>query len=272
MKAQEGINAASQLILDYHVSLGDSVDGHVLASPNGSGTFVKFSVLNKTMFGILTAAHIARRLKIMTKDIHQFIGISKPHLHDTLGCLTPFDFIFCNADTRYFHSTSNEGYLPDIAFIALGNDTFCPKHEIFTKSKFYDLDANIELGFEEDMNIFSTFFRGACNDDEITNNGLLAELCLGGGETIHFDTETKISYWKIPNSSKKTIAGASGAGFWRHKIDKDNLRTSFEGVIKAEGHLCHYVEAISPSYLYDTFLPNLKKYSANFLKELDNNP
>jgi len=272
MKAQEGIYAASQLILDYHVSLGDSIDGHVLATPNGSGTFVKFSVLNETMFGILTAAHIATRLKITTKDAHQFIGISKPHLHETLGCLTPFHFIFGNTDIRHFHSESNEGYLPDIAFIALGNDTFCLKHEIFTKSKFYDLDANIEFGFEEDLNIFSTFFRGACNDDEITEDGLLAEVCLGGGETIHFDNETKISYWKIPNSSKKTIAGASGAGFWRHKIDKDNLQTSLEGVIIAESLLYDYVEAISPSYLYDTFLPNLRKYSIDFLKEQVTSP
>ncbi|MCE5294375.1 MAG: hypothetical protein LLF94_07145 [Chlamydiales bacterium] len=271
MKAQEGIYAASQLILDYHVSLGDSVDGHVLASPNGSGTFVKFSVLNKTMFGILTAAHIARRLKITTKDMHQFIGISKPHLQDALGCLTPFYFIFCNADIRHFHSKLDEGYLPDIAFIALGIDTF-PKHEIFTKSKFYDLDANTELGYEEDMNIFSTFFRGACNDDEITKEGLLAEFCLGGGETIRFDNETNISYWKIPNSSNKSIAGASGAGFWRHKIDKENLQTSLEGVIIAESLLYDYVEAISPSYLYDTFLPNLKKYSIDFLKEQVSSP
>jgi len=272
MKAQEGINAASQLILDYHVSLGDSVDGYVLAPPNGSGTFVKFSVFNKTMFGILTAAHIARRLKITIKDMAQFVGISKPHLQHTLRCLTPFHFIYCNADIRHFHSKLNDSYWPDIAFIALGNDSFCPKHEIFTKSKFYDLDANTEFGYTEDMNIFTTFFRGACNDDEITKEGLLAELCLGGGETIHFDNETKIHYWRIPNFSKKTIAGASGAGFWRHKIVTDNLRTSLEGVITAESPLHDYIDAISPSYLYDTFLPNLKKYSSAFLNEQVNKP
>jgi hypothetical protein len=51
-----------------------------------------------------------------------------------------------------------------------------------------------------------------------------------------------------------------GAGFWRCKYENGVLQISLEGVVIAEGENYDYFEALAPSYLYDDFLPQLKRF------------
>lgn len=256
------VDTASEHILAHHVSLGRSWANSAipLPAPIGSGTFVQFQSRIGIVYGILTAAHVARWLPFGRNNQGQFIGLSKLQNGNNIACSVTFLFIDHIAPPNQFHIYSNEAYRPDIAFIALGINKI-PKHELFDNSKFYDLDLNHELGFTEDPRILSAFFRGACHDSEISVDGYMATaLCIGGGETIKYDEKTNIQYWQIPNTSKKSIGGGSGAGFWRFRYNEDVLLKSLEGVIIAEGNGCDYIEAMAPPFLYDDFLLKLKAF------------
>jgi hypothetical protein len=251
---------ASEHILSHHVSLGDSPGDPLLLSPspNGSGTFVRFAITEgMIVYGILSAAHVAKGLKFGRNDAHQFVGLSKLHKGDTVACSVTFPFIYYIASLEDFHSTGNKGYRPDIAFIALGINQRLPSHEMLAESSFYDLDGNEELELFNNQ-IFSAFYKGA---GKIRPDGLLdTYVAFGGGETLKFDEKSGVQYWRIPNTGKESIAGGSGAGFWRF-IDKNGmLRRSLEGVIIAEGQNFDYFEAMETSYLYFTFLPQLKQF------------
>ena len=254
------LEEASEHILAHHVSLGDSPGDPNLLSPppNGSGSFVRFSIQeDMIVYGILTAAHVARWLRFGRNDNHQFVGLSKLQKGDTIACSVTFPFIYHIAPPEHFHSTSDEGYRPDIAFIALGMNQRLPSHELIIDSSFYNLDSNEELELSN-RQIFSAFCKGA---GKIRPDGLLnTYIAFGGGETLKFDEKTSIQYWRIPNTSGESIAGGSGAGFWRFIYKNGILYKSLEGVIIAEGQNCDYFEAMETSYLYDSFLPQLKKF------------
>ena len=135
--------------------------------PNGSATFVRFRIKTGVVYGILTAAHVARWLRFGRNSQGQFLGLSKPQGVDGIACSVTFHFIHHIAPLVHFHDYSNKAYRPDLAFIALGLDRHSD-HELLHNSKFFDLDANIELGFTEDPLILSVFFRGACHHSERT--------------------------------------------------------------------------------------------------------
>ena len=254
------LQEASEHILSHHVSLGDSPGDPSLLSPppNGSGTFVRFSITKgMVVYGIVTAAHVARWLKFGRNDTHQFLGLSKLHKGDTIACSGTFPILSHIAPLEDFHSTTNEGYRPDIAFIALGINQRLPNHELLTESSFYDLDDNEELEFSNNQ-IFSAFYKGA---GKIRPDGLLdTYVAFGGGETLKCDEKSGVQYWRVPNTSRESIAGGSGAGFWRFIKSQGVLRKSLEGVILLEGENCNYFEAMETAYLYGTFLPQLKTY------------
>jgi hypothetical protein len=254
------LQEASEHILSHHVSLGDSSGDPLLLSPppNGSGTFVRFSITEgMIVYGILTAAHVARWLKFGRNDTHQFLGLSKLHKGDTIACSVTFPFIYHVAPLKDFHSNAKEGYRPDIAFIALGINQRLPSHELLIESSFYDLDSNEELELSNNQ-IFSAFYKGA---GKIRPDGLLdTYVAFGGGETLKFDEKNCVQYWRVPNTSGESIAGGSGAGFWRFIKSQGILRKSLEGVIIAEGENCNYFEAMETAYLYGTFLPQLKVF------------
>jgi hypothetical protein len=176
----------SEHVLAHHVSLGGSSDNPDILSPApiGSGTFVKFSILDHmVVYGILTAAHVARWLNFAQSEKGQFIGLSKLQNGDTIACSVTFPFIYHIASTDHFHSTSGDGYRPDIAFIALGINGRLPAHELIENSSFYDLDNNHELELFNQQ-VFSSFYKGA---GKIRPDGLL-DTC------ITFVGESKITH------------------------------------------------------------------------------
>lgn len=256
------VSEASEYVLAHHVSLGNSYANPSipLPPPNGSGTFVRFKIDAGIVYGILTAAHVARWLRFGRNNQGEFLGLSKPQNTDSIACSVTFPFIHHVAPLDRFHVYSHEAYRPDLAFIALGLNRYA-NHELLHNSNFFDLDANIELGFMEDPLILSFFFRGACHTSEISTDGYMnTSLCIGGGEVIRHDTETNIQYWEIPNTSRKSIGGGSGAGFWRFRYEGEVLKKSLEGVIIAEAESFSHIEAMASPYLYDSYLVDLKNF------------
>lgn len=250
-------------ILAYHVSLGSYLGSSVLPPPCGSGTFVKFAIPSHTVYGILTAAHVVKELKFGMKGQPVLIGLSKLLNGDTIACASPFFYIHACASIEGFNSTSNNAYRPDIAFIALGIDDQLPKHELIDSSSFYDLDGHTDL-VEHDPQIASAFFRGAAPQRP---DGLLdTAVHIGGGELLKRDNPFDTPYWSIPNTSNKSIAGGSGAGFWRFDCGKELITKSLEGVIISEEETTYsFFEAMASEYIYGTFLPELKSYCVNNL-------
>lgn len=258
-RLEKVLEEASEHILMHHVSLGGSSGepDSELPLPDGSGTFAKFSVSVHTIYGIFTAAHVARGLKFGRNMGREFIGLSKLQKGDTVACSVTFPFIYHIASVEHFHSSSDESYRPDIAFIALGIDGCWPQHELIENSSFYDLDANQQLGLC-DQRMFSAFYRGAAGKRP---DGLLNTFAaIGGDEVLRYDEKIGVHYWEIPNTSGESIAGGSGAGFWRFRNEEGTLHKSFEGVVTAESQAFNSIEAIATPYFYDDFLPNLKKF------------
>lgn len=257
---EEVFAEAERHVLSHHVSLGHSPgdSGIISPAPIGSGTFVKFCFQeNSIAYGILTAAHVAKPLKFGKNDNREFLGLSKLQNGDTIACSVTFPFIFCIASKEHFDSLSTDGYRPDIAFIALGINDHLPNHELVLDSFFYDLDCNQEQEIA-DQQVFSTFYKGAGN---IRADGLInTYTAFGGGEILKFDQVARVQYWRVPNTSGESIGGGSGAGFWRCKYENGVLQKSLEGVVIAEGENYDYFEALAPSYLYDDFLPQLKRF------------
>jgi hypothetical protein len=154
------LNKIEEHVLKYHVSLGSYLGYSELPPPIGSGTFIKFSVLSHMVYGILTAAHIIKDLKFGLLGQPALVGLSKFQNGNTIACSVSFRCIYGCAETEGFHSDSNDGYRPDIAFIVLGIDGRLPNHELITESSFYDLDTNKDLAMY-DPQIASAFYRGA---------------------------------------------------------------------------------------------------------------
>lgn len=258
------LNDIESHVLSYHVSLGSYFGSTDLPLPIGSGTFVKFSVSSHIFYGILTAAHVIKDLKFGIAGQPSAIGLSKLINGNTVASIVPFPYIYARASIEGFQSKSKKAYRPDIAFIFLEIDKHLPNPELIANSIFYDLDAHIDL-IVDDPQIISAFYRGAA---PIRPDGLLdTAVCIGGGECLKFDGETQIQYWKIPNNLNESIAGASGAGFFRFDCNNRILIPSLEGVIVSEDDLTYSsIEAISSSYLYNTFLPELKNFCLNNLK------
>lgn len=250
-------------VLKYHVSLGNHLGGSELPPPIGSGTFVKFSIPSHTIYGILTAAHVIRNLKLEETEQPAFVGLSKLHNGETIACSAPSSYIHCYAEIKGFASPSADGYRPDIAFILLGIDECLTDQELITNSSFWDLDANVSLVIN-DRQIASVFYRGAAPKRP---DGLLdTAVCIGGGEILKFDDQAHLYYWEVPNTSNKSIRGGSGAGFWRFDCNKQTIVASLEGVVISEESFTYsFFEAMSPSSLYDDFLPKLKDYCSHNL-------
>lgn len=260
---------ATSSILRHHISLGSSVspDGNQLGPPRGSGTLVSFDVDGKRAYGILTAAHVARWIPIIKKkeESQEWIGVMKPSEGQGCACLCPFRFWYFSASTDHFYEQTGISYRPDLAFILLGIDEH-PKHELFEQSEFYDMDNDISFPVEENSLVSSGFFRGACEETEIKDGILNARMCFGWGEKIRFDSRAFVQYWEIPNINHQTMRGASGAVFWRFRYNENgNLIKSLAGVVTAESAECDLIEAIAASYIFDDFLPNLKKQVRNEL-------
>jgi hypothetical protein len=260
---------ATLYILKHHISLGSYVspDGNQLGPPSGSGTLVSFEVDGKRAYGILTAAHVARWTPIIKKngENQEWIGLMKPSENQGCACLCTFRFQYFSVSIAHFHEQTGIAYRPDLAFILLGIDEY-PKHELFEKSEFYDMDNDISFLVEEDPQVFSGFFRGACMEKEIKDGFLNTPICFGGGEKIRFDARAFVQYWEIPNTSGQTMRGGSGAAFWQFRCNENgDLIKSLAGVITAESTGCDLIEAIAASYIFDDFLPNLKKQVRNEL-------
>jgi hypothetical protein len=254
------LDEASEHILAHHVSLGSpSPAGASLPPPNGSGTFVRFSIQQGfVVYGILTAAHVMRWLKFGRNDQGEFVGLSKLQKGNTLACSITFPFVYHIASIEHFHSQSTAGYRPDIAFVALGINERLPDHELIQGSSFYSLDDNQELKLNNQQ-IFSAFCKGA---GKVRPDGLLNTfVAFGGGEFLINGAQS----WAIPNTTRESIAGASGAGFWRFFYDDGALSKALEGVVIAEGGDYDYVEAMATPYLYDIFLPQLKRFCTDNL-------
>lgn len=252
------LNKIEGHVLKYHVSLGSYLGSSELPPPIGSGTFVKFSTLTHVVYGILTAGHVVKDLKFGLLDQPAFIGLSKLQNGDTIACSVSFQYIYACVEIKGFHSESNDGYKPDIAFIALGIDGRLPNHELITESLFYDLDTNNGLVMY-DPQIASAFYRGAAPKRP---DGLLdTAVCIGGGERLRFDDKANLQYWEIPNDTNKSIAGGSGASFWRFQCEKRQITPSLEGIIISEERSNYsYFEALATPYLYEDFLPKLKEF------------
>jgi hypothetical protein len=250
------LNKIEEYVLKYHVSLGSYLGSSELPPPIGSGTFVKFNTLTHVVYGILTAAHVVKDLKFGLPGQPAFIGLSKLQNGDTIACSVSFQYIDACVEIEGFHSESDDGYRPDIAFIALGIDG--RNHELITESLFYDLDTNHGLVMD-DPKIASAFYRGAAPKRP---DGLLdTAVCIGGGERLRFDDKANLQYWVIPNDTNKSIAGASGAGFWRFQCEKQQITPSLEGIIISEERSNYsYFEALAISYLHEGFLPKLKEF------------
>ena len=183
------------------------------------------------IYGILTAAHVVKGLKFGLLDQPAFLGLSKLQNGDTIACSVSFSYIYGCVDIEGFYSDSDEGYKPDIAFIALGIDGNLPNHELIAESSFYNLDINKEFVMY-DPQIVSAFYRGAAS---LRPDGLLdTAVCIGGGERLRFDDKTHLRYWEIPNDTNKSIAGGSGACFWRFYCEKQQITPSLEGVVVSE--------------------------------------
>lgn len=253
------LNKIEEHVLRFHVSLGSYLGSSELPPPIGSGTFVKFSILAHVVYGILTAAHVIKDLKFGLPGQPAFVGLSKLQNGDTVACSASFPYIYACVEIEGFQSDSDNPYKPDIAFIALGIDGCLPNHELITESFFYDLNSNKEL-ILNDPQIASAFYRGAALPRP---DGLLdTAVCIGGGETLRFDDKAHLQYWEIPNDTNKSIAGGSGAGFWRFYCEKEQITPSLEGVIISEERSNYsYFEALATPYLYEDFLPKLKKFS-----------
>lgn len=256
-------NMIEEHVLKFHVSLGSYLGSSELPPPIGSGTFVKFSTLAYVVYGILTAAHVVKDLKFGLPGQPAFVGLSKPQNGDTVACSVSFPYIYSCVEIEGFHSDSDDSYRPDIAFIALGIDGRLPNHELITESLFYDLDSNEEL-ITYDPQIASAFYRGAAPKRP---DGLLdTAVCIGGGERLRSDDKAHLQYWEIPNDTNKSIAGGSGAGFWRFYCEKQQITPSLEGVIISEERSNYsYFEALATPYLYEDFLPKLKEFCKNNL-------
>lgn len=252
-------------ISPYVVSIGSGYPNksEKLPPPDGSGTLVKFRTKRGVVYGVLTAAHVARWLEC--KDKSYFVGCSKIKNSKVLACSVNFLFIHFNADKYQFHNEFGGGYFPDLAFIALSLNKI-PNHPLFLESEFYDLDSNEEFGYEFDEKIFSGYYRGACPKDEYDSFGnAQITFCIGGEEQIGH--ENNVHFWKIPNKDGRTIKGASGAGFFRCRYEgqgKDRLLViSLDGVIVSESLSEGMVFAIAGSYLFEVYLPSLKEFCAS---------
>jgi len=70
---------------------------------------------------------------------------------------------------------------------------------------------------------------------------------------------SNIPYWKVPNTSKQSISGGSGAGFWRFDTSKNLIEASLEGIVVSESRDHSYFEAIDSDYIYNDFLSKLRK-------------
>jgi len=252
------LNKIEEHVLKYYVSLGSYLGSSELPPPIGSGTFVKFSILAHVVYGILTAAHVVKDLKFGLLGQPAFVGLSKLQNGKTIACSASFPYIYGCVEIEGFHSNSDNAYKPDIAFIALGIDGLLPNHELITESLFYDLDSNKELVMY-DPQIASAFYRGAAPKRP---DGLLdTAVCIGGGERLRSDDKAHLQYWEIPNNTNKSIAGGSGAGFWRFYCEKQQITPSLEGVVISEERSNYsYFEALSTPYLYEDFLPKLKQF------------
>ncbi len=259
------LNKIEEHVLRFHISLGSYLGSPEVPPPIGSGTFVKFSILAHVVYGILTAAHVVKGLKFGLPGQPAFVGLSKLQNTDTVACSVSFPYIYACVEIEGFHSNSDNAYKPDIAFIALGIDGCLPNHELITESLFYDLDSNKELVMY-DPHIASAFYRGAA---PTRPDGLLdTAVCIGGEEKLRFDDKAHLQYWELPNDTSKSIAGGSGAGFWRFYCEKEQITPSLEGVIISEERSNYsYFEALATPYLYEDFLPKLKKFSEKNLSD-----
>jgi hypothetical protein len=253
---EELLNYIEQHLLAYHVSLGSYFGHSELPDPIGSGTFVKFSISSHSIYGILSAAHVVKDLKLGVNGEPSYIGLSKLQRGYTVACITTCPYIYAIASIEGFHSNYRSAYKPDISFIALGIDDFLPKHDLITNSSFYNLDGHIGL-IAHGPQIASAFYRGAAPKRP---DGLLDTAAyIGGGEVLKYDDEAKLHYWQVPNELHKSISGGSGAGFWRFDCNQQTIAPSLEGVVVSEDSESYsYFEAITTSYLYDEFLPRIK--------------
>ena len=89
--------------------------------------------------------------------------------------------------------------------MALGGNQFAA-HELLDGSIFYDLDSNQEFGLQEDRNIFSGFYRGACNDDEISTDGYLkTSICLGEEKVARLITNLRYNTGIYPIQATRQL-------------------------------------------------------------------
>jgi hypothetical protein len=257
IKRNELAEIATKHALRYHVSLAEPRTN--LPFPEGSATLAKFSIIINNIsidvYGILTAAHVIYAIfpEFRSGFIkHPWIGLSKPSVYGEIGCLHHFRFLMCTLD--------DPGDL-DLGFFLLGTIKKPPTHPLFLCSDFYDLDIPQQLTYQ-DSSDGSGLFRGAqpVEDPDETFLDSTGFYC-GGGEVIL--ERQKLKYWKSKKLKNFSMAGASGAAFWRFRladiqhIQQNSLKAAFGGVVLEQDK--NNIFALSYEQLFEQFLPDLKK-------------
>lgn len=262
-------------ILPHLVSIGSISDG-ILLPPSGSGTFIKFTVsINGTqieLWGIATAIHVLEEINFaFNKNLKgELVGLTKPsdRLGNSYSAFHGIKFIFCDFDKKHYRelvqgheASAPDRYLieRDIAFICLGIGSMPGESDLIKNSLFYDLDINPLIDLPKKHDQPYVFFRGACLDNEAQDNRLSTELIIEYGGTIKRYPKSGIIYHEIPNTKNRSIKGASGTGLWMFCENRsDEIIKTLKGIIVAGNQ--ETTHAIDISYIYDDFLPKLKKF------------
>lgn len=257
-------------ILPHIVSIGPALEDELLA-PYGSGTFVKFLLMLqgklRQIYGIITASHVIEEIEFLRnfKNKTDYIGVLKPYDRsgNTYNEIHPFRFIYTAVDNSYFrklvqkHFSGNCKNERDIAFICLGIDKITSQSVLLKESAFFDLNANPKLDLPKEHDGQMVFYKGACLDHLITDRVIATELVIEQGGVQKRYPKSQIAYHQIPNTTNRSMKGASGAALWVFARDTQNeIQKIFKGII-VEG-TDSTTNAIDISYINGVFLPGLE--------------
>jgi len=259
-------------ILPNIISIGSSL-GKELKIPDGSGTFIKFTIeINQKpidLYGILTASHVLEKIDLITHypTYTQCIGLMKPidRSGDSYAETYPVNFLYTAIDSKHMRAivanpqiNSIDRNERDIAFICLHIGKVNDQSKLISNSDFFDLKSNPMVDLPKIHDQTFIFFKGACSDDLVQDKILSTKLIIEHGGKIKKYPKSNIIYHEIPNSDCIPLNGASGAGLWMFTKDKqDNIIKILKGVI-VEGDTKH-TNAIDISYVTNDFIPALEK-------------
>lgn len=266
---------AFDYILPNIITIGSSL-GEILDIPEGSGTLVKFVLkINEEphlIYGILSASHVVEKINLIRniKFNADCIGLIKPidRAGKTSSETYPIKFLYIAIDRSHFRRLAQNHRVEekyenerDIAFICLGIDKPIIQSELINNSQFFNLDTNPILDLPKKHNYPFVFFKGACLDRlvNVQDRILATELvCEMGGIQKQYP-KSKILYHEIPNTTGRSMKGASGAGIWMFNKNSNNEVTKILKGVIVEGGI-EASDAIDILYIKNVFLPDLEKY------------